>query len=200
MLNNNLALKENQSLSEEEIRDRVITMRALAIATKIDGEESYCKITSLYSEARDWKKQVESKRKALTEPLRKQIASVNDRARELTDPLDEIIQITNRKAGDYAALLESKRIEQEISLKEAASLFDSEREVFVEEIPSTIRGDGALSVTKIEKRFRLIDITKVPSKYLTIDEAAVKQDLKLGVQEIPGLEVYEEKTTNLRVR
>jgi hypothetical protein len=45
-----------------------------------------------------------------------------------------------------------------------------------------------------------VDISKVPTKYLMVNEEAVKRDLKLGIETIPGLEVYEETTTQLRVR
>ncbi len=64
----------------------------------------------------------------------------------------------------------------------------------------TIRGEGAILTTKTEKAFRVLDISKVPLKYLMVDEAAVKKDLKLGINEVPGIEVFESTTTQLRMR
>jgi hypothetical protein len=43
-------------------------------------------------------------------------------------------------------------------------------------------------------------MAKVPAKYLMVDEAAIKRDLKLGVSEIDGIEIFEEKITQLRTR
>ena len=65
---------------------------------------------------------------------------------------------------------------------------------------SIVRGDGAITVTKTETRFRVVDLSKVPLKYLVVDEAAIKRDIKLGLTQIDGLELYEEKTTQLRTR
>ncbi len=55
-------------------------------------------------------------------------------------------------------------------------------------------------VTKTEKTFRIIDISKVPAKYLTVDEKAVERDLKLGVGTIEGLDIYSITKTSLRTR
>ncbi len=64
----------------------------------------------------------------------------------------------------------------------------------------TLRGDGALAVTKIVKDFRLSDLSKVPLKYLKLDEASIKKDIALGVDSIPGIDIFEEKKVSLRTR
>lgn len=183
-----------------QVRNVIKDMVSFASALVVDNEPAYKKITSLYSQARAWKKCVDDKRKLMTEPLRKQVASINDKAKELTDPLDGVIDLANAKATSYQRLLEQKRQEEEAKLRAAAELFDAENEVYVPALEKVIRGEGASAVTKVEKRFRVVDLSKVPAKYLAIDEKKLLQDIKLGLDCIDGIEIYEETTTSLRVR
>ena len=47
--------------------------------------------------------------------------------------------------------------------------------------------------------FEIEDINKVPREYLTLDEKKVKDDLKMGIRNIPGLKIYEKTYTKTRV-
>lgn len=167
----------------------------------VDGEESFREITALYTKAREWKGAIEDKRKALGAPLRKQIASINDKAAELAAPLDEIIDVANQKTAAYQRLLEEQKRAKDEEIRLAAQLFEVPAdEVYIAPLEKNVKGDGAMMVTKTEKRFRVVDIAKVPVKYLTVNERAVEVDLNLGLAEIPGIEIYEETTTQLRKR
>lgn len=166
----------------------------------VDNEPAYLKVTSLYKQARDWKKAVEGKRKELVEPFRSSVARINDRAKELTDPLDRVIELANAKVNGYQLMLaERKRVEDE-KLRETADIFDAADELYIPPMEKTLRGEGAIAVTKTEKKFRVTDITRVPTKYLIVDEKSLMQDIKLGISEVPGIEIYETTTTNLRIR
>lgn len=182
---------------EHKAKADISTMHIKAMNLIVDSKESYKEIDTLYSNAREIKKAVEDRRKYLVEPFRAKITQINDQARELSDPLDQIIEITNAKANGYMRMLEEIKRKNDEKLREAAALFDAVEELYIPEMQQ-IRGKETIMVTKIEKKFRILDITKVPTKYLVIDEATIKRDLKLGISEIPGLEIYEEKTTQLR--
>lgn len=182
------------------IRNVIDDMVEFTKSLVVKDETSYKKITSLYRQAREWKKCIDAKRKEMTEPLRKQTSAINDKAKDLTDPLDSVIDMANAKANGYLQMLEEIKRKEDEKLREAAALFDAADELYIPPMEKTIRGDGAVTVTKKEKRFKLVDITKVPTKYLMIDEAAIKKDLQLGLAEIPGIEVFEETTTQLRIR
>lgn len=191
-----LVEKQDENAVKRVINDMFDFARGLVV----DSEAAYKSITSIYAQAREWKKVVEARRKQLVEPYRKQISTINDRAKELSDPLDNVIDLANAKTNDYQKLLaERKRLEDEELLKGAA-LFDAQDEIYIPPIEKIIRGDGAIAVTKTHIRFKVTDISKVPLKYLAIDETAVKQAIKLGIMEIAGIEVYEEQETQLRIR
>lgn len=183
-----------------QVKKTIRDMLAFTEQLVVNTETAYKKITSLYAQAREWKKCLESKRKELVDPFRKQMAAINDKAKELTDPLDQVISLANAKVNGYQAFLQDLKRQEEENLRSAASLFDAEDEVYIAPLEKVLRGDGAVTVTKTEKRFKVLDLTKVPLKYLMVNEKAVEQDLKLGINEIPGLEIWEETTTQLRVR
>ncbi len=189
--------------SSEQKAQITSTIRDMLSFTKelvVNSEVSYKKVTSLYRQARDWKKSIEAKRKEMTEPLRKQVSEINDKANRLTDPLDSIIALANAKANGYQRMLEEQRILEEEKIRAAAALFDVEEEIYIAPMEKVIRGDGAVAVTKTEKKFKVMDISKVPLRYLMVDEKAIAQDIKLGINDISGIEIYEETTTQLRIR
>ena len=190
----------NEKRYDSLIRTTITDMVEFTKALKVDSDSSYKKITSVYRQAREWKKCIDTYRKEMTEPLRKKTAAINDKAKELTDPLDAVIDLANAKVNVYLAMLEEMKKKEDEELRLGAALFDADDELYIPPMEKIVRGDGAITVTKTEKQFKVIDIAKVPTKYLIVDEAAVKKDLKLGIAEIPGLEIFEEKTTQLRIR
>ena len=184
-----------------EIRKGVKEMLVAVEGLVVNDDASYNHLTSLYRQARQWQKTIEARRKEMTEPFRRQEAAINDKIKELMLPLGQVIALANSKVNCYMQKIEERKRKEEEKLREDAALFDVDPEsIYVPEIPKSIVGNSAATTTRNEKRFRIVDLKQVPEKYLTVDEKAIKQDLKLGITEIPGLEIYEEKTTTLRVR
>lgn len=159
----------------------------------VDSDDSYGMLYDIYCNARQSKNLLDSRRKELTEPLRRRTAYINGKAKPVLDILDEVIKITNAKANDYRMILESKHKD----LIDMASIFDADG-VYIPPVESPAM-NGTIAVKKY-KRFAVTNIDNVPSKYLKLDEEAVERDLKLGINIIPGLEIFEETTTTLRVR
>lgn len=183
-----------ETLIKNTIRDMVEFTKSIEVV----DETTYKKITVLYKQAREWKKHIDTKRKEATEPLRKQTSAINERAKDFTDPLDTVIELANLKTSTYMKRLESAQSAEEQKLKAAADLFDASDDILVPMV-KPVRGEGASVITKVEKHFRIIDADKIPKKYMIIDEQAIKRDIALGVLDIPGIEIFEEKTTKLRV-
>lgn len=194
-------ISEFSDLAEKQMKVVIQDMVAFTKDLVVDNDQSFKTATQVYKQARDWKKIIEEKRKAAIEPDRARIAAINDKAKELTEPLDFIIDMTNVKSNGYQRLLEQKKKEEEEKIKQAAEALDiSFEDVYIAPQSSTIRGDGAIATTKVEKRFRLVDLSQVPLEFLMLNEAKVKSSIKLGINTIPGIEIYEEKVTQLRSR
>jgi hypothetical protein len=187
--------------SVNHIKHVIKDMTSFILELKVEDEGAYKRVTSVYANARQWKKSIEERRKEIGEPLRKKLAEINAKAKELTDPLDHVIHIANAKATQYQRLLEQQKVDEEAAIKAAAELLGiSDEEVFVPAVDSSLRGEGATATTSVKKKFKIVDMNQIPRKYLILDEKAVERDLKLGITHIEGLEVYEEKQTTLRVR
>jgi hypothetical protein len=178
----------------------VSDMLSMAKSLVVTNDDGYRGITRLYKEAKEWQKKVEAARKSLCAPFRSKIAEINDNAKKLTDPLDQVIELANAKTNSYQKILERAKEQEDEQTRAIAALFDAEDMVYIEPLAETIRGDGAIAVTKTEKRFKLSDLSKVPLKYLQLNEDIVKQDIKLGIGSIPGIDIYEETITKLRTR
>lgn len=180
-------------IMKNTIRDMVEYTKSIDVS----DEDSYNKLTALYSQAREWKKHIDTKRKEATEPLRKQTSAINDKAKEFTDPLDEIIEMTNLKSSQYLKIQEAIQEAEKQKLIAAADLFDAGDD-FVMPVVKCNKTESATAITKIERRYRIVDAGKIPEKYMMLNEQAVKKDIALGISEIPGIEIYEEKVTTLR--
>lgn len=171
-----------------EVNDMVEFAEALVV----DSDETYGMNYDLYCRAREQKNELEAMRKKLTEPLRRRMKYINDQAKPVGELLDRVIDATNRNANGYRLQLEMEYTK----LIEATHIFQG-GDVYVPPVES-LALPGTMSTKTIQK-FVVTDISAVPTKYLQIDEDAIEHDLKLGIGSIPGLTIYQEKISTLRV-
>lgn len=177
----------------DQVQVAVNDLLALAKGLEVLDDGAYKRATFLYTKAREWRKTVEDKRKKLTEPMRRQTAMVNDHAKLLTEPLDEVINITNSKCSEYQERLQAQQSEDNWLVE----LLDGGA---IQSKIEPINGAYAVMSVKTVTKFRVLEGHKVPPEYLCVDEEALERAIKRGVREIPGIEIYEEKQTSLRTR
>jgi len=124
-----------------------------------------------------------------------------------------------RKAAEAAAAAEAERIRSEALLKEAEKAERAgqgavagellERAVASETgakvaqaeavLPSkTVRTDAGSSTVKKVWTFHLVNLDAVPTEYLVLDEAKVRDAIRAGVRAIPGLEILQEEQLAVR--
>jgi hypothetical protein len=190
----------NCDQSRIEVRETIAQMHHIAVHLEVDNEKSFLELNNLYKGARQWKKIIEDKRKELIDPFRQEQSKINDKAKEISDPLDEVIRIANSKTNQYQKMLENKKRAEEEKIREAARMFDIEEAIYIAPLEKMIRGDGVIATTKTVKKYRVTDLKKVPLRYLMVNERAVELEIKLGINSIEGIEIYEETITNLRIR
>ena len=94
----------------------------------------------------------------------------------------------------YRAELEAVR-QEEIQRKEAEMKYppESSDEPLVPEIRKKIGGIGS----RLRWTFKVLDEKKIPRKYLLVDYPKIRQSLRIGIREIPGLEIYKEEQVTL---
>lgn len=155
----------------------------------VEDEENFSKVTSLYADAKRWEKQLEYVRKKANQPDQERIDERNSAAKEILVPLKEIQTVAKKKSEEYQEFLENCR-------KQAAEIIGAEDIGQLEPVKS----DSASIYTRTVIEIQVNDLSKVPLKYLKIDESLVKQDIKAGIFYIPGIEISENKITQLRSR
>ncbi len=187
------------TINELEIKKLITDMQIFAKNLDVTQESAFKKITSIYADAKTWDRIIEQKRKEGNAPFQSRINENNDRAKEITEPLKLIQEICKRKADGYQRMLEEQKRKEREAIESAAAIFDAEMP-YLPPAPTNHRGDGAVAYSKTETKFRCIDLALVPRKYLMLDEDAVKRDIKLGIAEIAGIEIYQTKTTQLKLR
>ncbi len=196
-------VKQNvEKLTEIQLKDfSLMFLDALdkLKSLQVTGVEAFKECTRAYRCARDWKKHIETYRKSRIEPMRKEIANVNDRIKEFTEPLDQIEALAKIKVDEYNQIVKQEQAKEQETLINACKTLNVEVPVTLP-VQSSLRGDGAVVYEKTAMRFEVEDLRQVPLRYLQLNEALVKQDLKLGLSEIPGLKIYEEKITQIRSR
>lgn len=108
--------------------------------------------------------------------------TVEDQRTEITKPLNLSLRSINAFFKKFSVPLET--VDDQIRAKVA--LFGKETD------------QVAFGVIHLRKNqvIEVIDQSKVPAKYLIVDMAKVKADVKEGI-EIPGIKVSEEKTVSL---
>lgn len=189
-------------LGEKKISlsERLHSIVMTATNMDVSSEEAFRKMTSLYADSKECEKRIEFIRKQANQPDQEKINARNDKAKEILAPLKQIQMIAKSKCEGYQLILEQKKIEEQKKIQEDADLLGLEEAPILMPLEKSKRGDGAIMYTRTVRKFRMVDLSKVPLKYLQLNEDLIKQDISLGICEIPGIEIYEDKITQLKTR
>ena len=193
------------------MEDREITLvkqqasKALhaAATLEITNEEELEKGVDMLSKIKTVGKMIKERKEAITKPLMESLNSV----RELFIPIEE----NHRSAEKF---IKTKMLayqnEQEIAREKAKAKITAKVEkgtmkvetaiTKIEDLPevsTTSKGKiGAIS-TRIVKKVRITDESKLPREYLMANEPLIRRDAIAG-KTIAGVEVYDEKVISSR--
>lgn len=157
------------------------------------------------------KKAMESRRKAELRPHREKAEAIQDNYNRWMAPVLAADRITRDKmiafSNDQSRI---RREQEEINRKrqEAAEaemrlkgeLSEPVNLVEVSEAPKRVSTDmGSTSTIKVRK-WRLVDISKVPPEFLLVDAGKVTKLVKAGIGSIAGIEIYEEESIRVTTR
>jgi hypothetical protein len=171
-------------------------MSELEIAT-----DEECKAAlRIAGEAKTLYKQIEDVRKRAIEPSRKVIAVVNDAAKYLTQQLDNLAESINIKLAMWHKTLEDQAKVAKESAKQLSDSLGLNIDIYVPEAPKTLSNEYAVASKKIVWEFEVSDEASIPREYLSVDEKKIKEAVKAGIREIPGVKIWEGSTMTIRRR
>ncbi|MFP4087736.1 MAG: hypothetical protein ACLFUL_13185 [Desulfobacteraceae bacterium] len=195
-------------------REKIADMQTEAEALEIETDEGEKQAVDGAARAKRLTKDLEAQRKAVIKDPDRFVRDVNAFVRSFKRPLDEVVNTLRQKIGgyQYQKELERRKIEkamQEEARKLQERLKKEAAESGVEPPPITpapapkpdnvTRTEGGASASiKTQWTGEIVDPEAVPREYCSPDEKKIRQAVKDGVREIPGVKIYEKPVTVLR--
>ena len=164
-------------------------------------DDSSCRAAlNLSSDTKLITKDIASVKKNATDPYRQFINIMNESSKLITDKLDAIQDIISQKVDKYQTMLNSqaemaqKSIEKDSEASEMYALMTSQNGKKISSTAKTIVS------YKTDKEFSVTDINLVPREYFKLDEDKINKSIKMGVSQIPGIDIIDTKKLVLRRR
>jgi len=137
-------------------------------------------------------KTIDEERKKITQPLNQSLKAANGMFKKLSEPFDTADAIIRDKIIKFHCEQEEKaRKEQERREKiQNAHEKMGHKTYELEEVKPEVS-----ETTTIVKRwtFEILNLKDVPRDYLILDNAKVREAIRNGIREIPGLRIYQEE-------
>jgi hypothetical protein len=148
-------------------------------------------------------KMIKERKEAITKPLNEALSSARDLFKPIESNLADAEALVKRKMLDYNDKVEREQAEKQAKI--AKSLEDgkiSEKTAIkkmeaVPEVQNSVQGKVGAVSTKLIKKYRVVDESKLPREFLMPDMGKITEALKAG-QTVAGAEMYEEKIISAR--
>ncbi len=144
-------------------------------------------------------KQLEEARKIAVQPLNKLVSETNAKFRPAQDRLEGIEATLKKMMGAFA--LKQREEQQQLLLasqKAAVAQVPDAALAFLQKANETVVPSKAgISVRKVWK-WELIDDTKVPETFKSVDPKKLDAAVKAGIRDIPGVRVFEDSAVTVR--
>ncbi len=174
-----------------------------AEAINITSAESLESAVDLLSKMKKVGRMIKDRKEAITKPLSEALNSARDLFKPIEANLTEAEGVVKRKMLDYQEA-EEKRIDAEkekvvdkmedgkMSLEKGLAKMEK-----IGDVQTSAQGKIGSIATRIVKKYRVTDESKLSREYLMPDMGKITEALKAG-KEVPGAEVYEEKVIAAR--
>lgn len=192
-----------KSKSLEKIQANIPGYIASAKSLEVKNEDDRQLATVRLTAITKGLKELEKLRKQFVKPIKDSAKAIDAFFKEKAAPLKEADDSLRGKIGVY--LDEQDRLRQEREAAEAAEHASktSESETWGTAKPAApvaIAAPPKMEKTSARKvlNIEVVNIEKVPIRFLLIDEMAIKAAWKDGIKEIPGLKLTEKNALTVR--
>ena len=193
-----LAIKEAEKLSSQVIKAKIRKEADLEIATE------------LLSQIKTTLKEVEKKRKTITQPLNLALKNINSLFKEPADKLKDAEGVLKTAILDYQERIE-KRAEKRIGkIEDQVDSGDLEMSDAMDKLSNVNQGFNQVNTEsggvhfQVRKNIKIEDVSKLPPKYFLRDSVLealrkeVSADVKAGIPIPDGAIWVEEKSVVAR--
>lgn len=204
-----LPVKDRLTAFQTVITAMVNEAQALEV---VDDDSNRLAVARAAAAKKKWK-EIEDTRKAILAPHAEFTASVNRLAKDCQVPLADVERILKTKISSYQTRIELERrkaeeaariaaieLQKKIDAEAAANNVPAPQVVapVLPDVPKVTRTEtGSASQVKTWT-FDVVDPQAVPREYLIVDDRLIRQAVKNGIREIPGVKVYEKTETRIR--
>jgi hypothetical protein len=212
----------------ETTNKAIIGYRSRVDVLSISTDEDLGAAGKLLKEVRDYIKNIDRIRTALVKPLNDHVKNINDQFRPLTDASKETEDALSLKMKSYndqqkvkrdaeakaARDAETARLREEAEKLAAAAVnlksdkvMDAavkveEKAAKLEAAPVKVQTQFVSGESKTNFamvwRFEVVDPRKVPIAYMEISDKKIKDAIKSGLRDIPGIRIFEDSVIKAR--
>jgi hypothetical protein len=188
----------------DEVNAQANAMPQLATAMIVETPEHVTAATNFLGFLATSKKRFEARRTFFVRPLNDQVNAINAAFRSIITPLDTATATLKTKVLAYNR--EQERFRQEeikrLQQEEAAKIIDAY--ISGEEIPlptviappkapTMTVGSFGKAVSKKRWTFEVTNLALVPRSYMMVNDQAIRDAIKAGIREIPGVRIYQDE-------
>ncbi len=193
--------------------DQVSQMVSMADGILVEDEKSLILVVECGSQTKRLFNEIEKKRKDLVEEPNKFVKEVNNFCKIWTDRLKKIEEGLKAKISDYKYRQELERRKAEEKARKAREelqkKIDEESksagviapqlpEMVLPEPETVVRTEEGSAHQRKEWTFEITDEQALPREYLMPNDGVIRNAVRMGTREIPGVKIYEKTITVFR--
>jgi len=207
----NLEVVEQEKVGEIERSVKLIEKKR-GDFIQIDSSESYAQANEFLVRAKVELEKIENTRLFFTKPLNEQVKKINTLFNPQYERVEAVMNLVKSSMSGYLMVQEKKRIEEEAKLQEQfkkkqekaianGKLIDFDVAPVIPQLDTKVETKSGSTVARKVWKFKVVDIKKVPRKYLRVEVAhsEVAGAIIRGVREIKGLEIYEDFQVSAKI-
>jgi hypothetical protein len=188
----------------DEVNAQANAMQQLATAMIVETVEHVTAATNFLGFLATSKKRFEARRTFFVKPLNDQVAAINAAFKSIIVPLDNATATLKNKVITYSR--EQERLRQEeikrLQQEEAAKIIEAYQKGEEIPLPTVIAPPKAPTMTKVDfgktvakKRwtFQVLIPSLVPRQYMMVNDQAIRDAIKAGTRDIPGVRIYQDE-------
>lgn len=204
-IDNSDAKRESQIATKEAEK-----LSGAVSKAKIRKEADLQNATELLTKIKSTSREIEKRRKEITQPLNLALKSINDLFREPGDKLKDAEAVIKSAILDYHERIEARaakkinKIEDQVDSGELEMSDAMDKLSNVKQGPQQINTESGGAHFQGRKKISIVDVSKLPPKYFlreSVLEALrleVSKDIKSGLPMPDGAEYITEKTVVVR--